>query len=187
MFPETSAPVSPAQATSTRNAGLGFIGKHTNLINRRRGSWFFLGEIYTDLPLPVDEPVSAHCGDCVACIDICPTQAIVGPYKLDARRCISYLTIEDKTWPEAPGEAISEWAYGCDICQDVCPWNRFSQPNQEPRFVPRDMITWDAEQWKNVVREPAQIKPQLKKSAMQRAGLKKLIAQIELALNYRPD
>jgi epoxyqueuosine reductase len=168
-------------------SGLGWIGKNSLLLRKGVGSFFFLAEIICNLEVEPDRQQTDHCGECTACIDACPTQAIVQPQVIDSNRCISYLTIEDKTWPEAPGEAISEWAYGCDICQDVCPWNRFSQPNQESRFVPRDMITWDAQQWKNAVREPAQIKPQLKKSAMQRAGLKKLIAQIELALNYRPD
>lgn len=180
-----SAPVMERQWAE--KSGLGWIGKNSLLLRKGVGSFFFLAEIICNLEIEPDRQQTDHCGECTACIDACPTQAIVQPQVIDSNRCISYLTIEDKTWPEAPGEAISEWAYGCDICQDVCPWNRFSQPNQEPRFVPRDMITWDAEQWKNVVREPAQIKPQLKKSAMQRAGLKKLIAQIELALNYRPD
>jgi epoxyqueuosine reductase len=121
-----------------RNAGLGWIGKHTNVINRNAGSYFFLGEILTDLPLPVDEPVSAHCGSCTACIDICPTQAIVAPYQLDARRCISYLTIELRdAIPIEFRKAIGNRIYGCDDCQLVCPWNKYAQPTAEPDFKPR--------------------------------------------------
>jgi len=152
------------------------------------GSFFFLAEIICNLELEPDKPQTDHCGECTACIDACPTQAIVQPQVIDSTRCISYLTIEDKTWPEGK-DAIQintgTWAYGCDICQDVCPWNRFSQPNEEPRFAPREMIRWDHSQWKEALTEPAQIKSQLKKSAMQRAGLKKLSVQIELAINYR--
>jgi len=121
-----------------RNAGLGWIGKHTNVLNRHAGSYFFLGEILTDLALPIDEPVSAHCGSCTACIDICPTQAIVAPYKLDARRCISYLTIEARgSIPVEFRKAMGNRIYGCDDCQLVCPWNKYSQPTREPDFKPR--------------------------------------------------
>jgi epoxyqueuosine reductase len=121
-----------------RNAGLGWIGKHTNLINRTAGSYFFLGEILIDLPLPIDEPVTAHCGSCAACIDVCPTQAIVAPYQLDARRCISYLTIELRdAIPVEFRKAIGNRIYGCDDCQLVCPWNKYAQPTAEPDFKPR--------------------------------------------------
>lgn len=120
------------------DAGLGWIGKHTNLIDRKRGSFFFLGEIVTDLPLQEDTPVSAHCGSCSACITVCPTAAIVAPYQLDARRCISYLTIELKgTIPLAFRKAIGNRIYGCDDCQLVCPWNRYAQITREPDFLPR--------------------------------------------------
>ncbi len=132
-----SAPV--LEKALAENAGLGWIGKHTNLINRTAGSWFFLGEIYTDLPLPVKahQPVN-HCGTCKACIDICPTQAIVAPYQLDARRCISYLTIELKNAiPIEFRQAIGNHIYGCDDCQLVCPWNRFSKPSDEKDFTVR--------------------------------------------------
>ncbi len=132
-----SAPV--LEKALAEKAGLGWIGKHTNLINRQAGSWFFLGEIYTDLPLPVNEPPpDNHCGSCQACIDVCPTQAIVAPYQLDARRCISYLTIELKSAiPVEFRKAIGNHIYGCDDCQLVCPWNRFSKPSDEKDFEVR--------------------------------------------------
>ncbi|MFK2929456.1 tRNA epoxyqueuosine(34) reductase QueG [Dyella agri] len=134
-----SAPV--LEKALARNAGLGWIGKHTVLINRRAGSYFFLGELYTDLPLPVDEPASAHCGSCRRCIDICPTQAILAPYKLDARRCISYLTIELKgSIPEELRAPMGNRIFGCDDCQLVCPWNKFAQDAAEPDFAPRHSL-----------------------------------------------
>jgi epoxyqueuosine reductase len=120
-------------------AGLGWMGKHTNLINREAGSWFFLGEIYCDLPLPPDDPVDDHCGRCRACIDVCPTGAIVAPYQLDARLCISYLTIElPGPIPVEFRPMIGNRIYGCDDCQLICPWNRFARLSQEPDFAPRN-------------------------------------------------
>jgi epoxyqueuosine reductase len=134
-----SAPV--LEKALARNAGIGWIGKHTVLINRRAGSYFFLGELYTDLPLPIDEPASAHCGSCRKCIDICPTQAIVGPYRLDARRCISYLTIELRgSIPLELREPIGNRIFGCDDCQLICPWNKFAQDATEPDFAPRHSL-----------------------------------------------
>jgi epoxyqueuosine reductase len=134
-----SAPV--LEKALARNAGLGWIGKHTVLINKRAGSYFFLGELYTDLPLPSDQPADAHCGSCRKCIDICPTQAIVAPYKLDARRCISYLTIELKgSIPEELRAPIGNRIFGCDDCQLICPWNKFAQATQEPDFAPRHQL-----------------------------------------------
>lgn len=132
-----SAPVMEVELAT--KAGIGWRGKHTLLLNREAGSYFFLGDIYTDLPLPVDAATSEHCGTCQKCIDVCPTQAIVAPYQLDARRCISYLTIEHKsTIPEALRPLIGNRVYGCDDCQMVCPWNRFAQPSGEADFAVRN-------------------------------------------------
>src|SRR6056297_2565092 len=146
-----SAPV--MEKPLAANAGLGWIGKHTNLLNRHAGSWFFLGEIYTDLALKPDQPVEDHCGSCTRCIDVCPTRAITAPYRLDARRCISYLTIElQGSIPLEFREAIGNRIYGCDDCQAVCPWNRYAQFSGEDDFQPRedldagslvDLFGWD--------------------------------------------
>lgn len=131
-----SAPV--LEKAIAEKAGLGWIGKHSNLINRQVGSWFFLGEIYTNIPLPTDEQVSSHCGNCTACLSICPTQAIIAPYQVDARRCISYLTIElHGSIPEDLRSAIGNRIYGCDDCQLICPWNRFARLSAEKDYSPR--------------------------------------------------
>jgi epoxyqueuosine reductase len=134
-------------------AGLGWMGKHTCIVNREAGSWFFLGELYTDLPLPLDQPAKEHCGRCSACMDICPTQAIVAPYELDARRCISWLTIENHgPIPVALRPLMGNHIYGCDDCLMACPWNRFSTPTPEVDFLPRqgldnstllELFSWD--------------------------------------------
>ncbi|MCQ8117386.1 tRNA epoxyqueuosine(34) reductase QueG [Methylomonas rosea] len=134
-----SAPV--LEKAIAEKAGLGWIGKHSNLINRRAGSWFFLGEIYTDLALPSDQPANNHCGQCRACLDICPTQAIVGPYQVDARRCVSYLTIElHGSIPVEFRPLLGNRIYGCDDCQLVCPWNRFAKLSAESDFKPRHRL-----------------------------------------------
>ncbi len=131
-----SAPV--MEKPLAAKAGLGWQGKHTNLINRKAGSWFFLGSMYTNLPLISDEPVTDHCGTCSACMDVCPTQAIVAPYQLDARRCISYLTIElRESIPIEFRKMIGNRIYGCDDCQLVCPWNRFAKVSAEKDFAAR--------------------------------------------------
>lgn len=131
-----SAPV--MEKPFAEQAGLGWMGKHTVIINRNAGSYFFLGELFTDLPLPVDAPVSKHCGSCTACIDICPTQAIVAPYQLDARKCISWLTIEfEGMIPEELRRPIGNRVFGCDDCQLVCPWNRYAKASPESDFLPR--------------------------------------------------
>ena len=135
-----SAPV--MEKAIAEKSGLGWIGKHTNVINSKSGSWFFLGEIYTDLPLPVDKPATNHCGSCSQCIVDCPTNAIVGPYQVDARLCISYLTIELKdAIPEKLRPLIGNRVYGCDDCQLVCPWNKFAQTARVNDFSPRKNVT----------------------------------------------
>jgi len=150
-----SAPV--LEKAIAEKAGIGWVGKHTNVINKNAGSWFFLGELYTDLPLPIDAAANGHCGSCVACIDVCPTKAIVGPYSLDARRCISYLTIELKgAIPVEFRKAIGNRIYGCDDCQLFCPWNKFAAPTAEGDFAPRhkldstdmtELFEWTEEEW----------------------------------------
>lgn len=132
-----SAPVMEVELAV--RSGIGWRGKHTLLLDRSAGSWFFLGEILCDLPLEADAPAGAHCGTCERCIAACPTGAIRGPYQLDARRCISYLTIEHRSAiPEALRPLIGNRIYGCDDCQAVCPWNRFAQPSGEADFQPRE-------------------------------------------------
>jgi len=152
-----SAPVMEVELA--RKAGLGWRGKHTLLLDRGAGSFFFLGEIFTDLPLPADAPVTAHCGTCTRCIDVCPTQAIVAPYELDARRCISYLTIELKgSIPVELRPLIGNRVYGCDDCQLVCPWNRYAQLSAEPDFAVRNglddvqlasLFAWSADEFRH--------------------------------------
>jgi epoxyqueuosine reductase len=134
-----SAPV--MEKALAEKAGLGWIGKHSNVLNKQAGSWFFLGELYTDLPLPIDQPAKEHCGTCTDCIDICPTQAIIAPYTVDARRCISYLTIELKgSIPEELRPLMGNHIFGCDDCQQVCPWNRFAQLTDENDFIARQQL-----------------------------------------------
>jgi epoxyqueuosine reductase len=179
-----SAPV--LEKPLARNAGLGWIGKHTNVINKNAGSWFFLGEIYTDLPLHADEPVGEHCGTCTACLDVCPTQAIVAPYELDARRCISYLTIElQGPIPLEFRKAIGNRVYGCDDCQLFCPWNKFAQPTAENDFAPRHgldhaqltaLFGWTEAEWLEKTAG----------SAIRRIGYERWLRNIAVALGNAP-
>lgn len=146
-----SAPV--MEKAIAEKAGLGWIGKHSNLLNSKAGSYFFLGEIYTNIPLPISKKATFHCGTCTKCIDVCPTQAIIAPFQVDARRCISYLTIEHKgPIPEEFHKVIGNRIYGCDDCQMVCPWNKFAQDSKVTDFLPRnqfdepdieELLTWD--------------------------------------------
>ncbi|HEX7374081.1 MAG TPA: tRNA epoxyqueuosine(34) reductase QueG [Steroidobacteraceae bacterium] len=179
-----SAPV--LEKALARNAGLGWIGKHTNLLDRHDGSWFFLGEVFTDLPLPVDEPVSAHCGSCTACIDVCPTQAIVAPYELDARRCISYLTIEHTgAIPESLRAALGNRIYGCDDCQLVCPWNRYAKVSAEAGFHVRHGL--DAPSLVGLFGwTEAEFIARTEGSAIRRIGYERWLRNIAVALGNAP-
>jgi epoxyqueuosine reductase len=169
-----------------RDAGLGWIGKHTNLIARERGSWFFLGEILTDLPLPVDERASAHCGTCQACIPACPTGAIVAPWRLDARRCISYLTIEHHSAiPVELRKAIGNRIYGCDDCQLVCPWNKFARAAAHPDFKVRHGL--DAAALPELFRwSEAQFEERMRGSAIYRIGYQRWSRNLAVALGNAP-
>ncbi len=169
-----------------RNAGLGWIGKHTNLIARDAGSWFFLGEILTDLPLPIDTPASAHCGTCRACIPACPTGAIVAPWRLDARRCISYLTIEHQSAiPTELRRAIGNRIYGCDDCQLVCPWNKFAREAAHPDFKVRHGL--DAAALPELFRwSAAQFEERMRGSAIYRLGYERWLRNLAVALGNAP-
>ena len=154
-----------------KKSGLGWIGKNANLINKKQGSFFFIAELIIDLELAPDGPVTDHCGTCRACIDACPTEAIVEPYVVDGSKCISYFTIELKK--ELPAEWISKmdgWLFGCDVCQDVCPWNRFSSINTEHRFTPRQqLLNMSSGEWQDLTEEVfAQI---ARRSPLKRKGL----------------
>lgn len=136
--------------------GLGWMGKHTNVITRESGSFFFIAELILDLDLDIDGPIKDYCGTCTKCIEACPTDAIVAPYVVDGSKCISYLTIElkDELIPKAFKGKMEDWAFGCDICQDVCPWNRFSTPTQELRFAPSENLKkMGAEEWRELTQE----------------------------------
>ncbi|MBR63105.1 MAG: tRNA epoxyqueuosine(34) reductase QueG [Flavobacteriaceae bacterium] len=157
-------------------AGLGWIGKHTNLISKQAGSFYFIAELIIDLPLEQDAPVTDHCGSCTACIDACPTQAIVAPYQVDGSKCISYFTIELKeAIPQEVKGQFDNWAFGCDVCQDVCPWNRFSTPHQEPKFEPSpELMQMNKGDWHEITE--AVFDRLFSESAVQRAqfsGLKR--------------
>jgi epoxyqueuosine reductase len=163
-----------------KKAGMGWIGKHTNLISKQKGSYFFLAELIVDLELAYDSPMlTDHCGSCTRCIDACPTEAIVAPYVVDGSRCISYLTIELKN--EIPTEfqgKLDNWMFGCDVCQQVCPWNRFSVPHQESAFEPQlDLLGMNKQDWEEITEEV--FSKVFSKSAVKRtkfSGLKRNIA-----------
>ncbi|MEO8037940.1 MAG: tRNA epoxyqueuosine(34) reductase QueG [Betaproteobacteria bacterium] len=179
-----SAPVMEVELA--RKGGLGWRGKHTLLLDRAAGSWFFLGEIYCDLALPADAPVTEHCGSCTRCIEVCPTRAIVGPYRLDARRCISYLTIEHPgAIPEALRPLMGNRVYGCDDCQLVCPWNKYARPAEVPDFAVRhglddatlvDLFGWTA----------AEFEARMAGSAIRRIGYERWLRNLAVGLGNAP-
>ncbi len=180
-----SAPV--LERAIAEKSGLGWIGKNTLVINKKAGSYFFLGEIYTSAPLPIDQPASFHCGSCSSCIDICPTKAIVAPFQLDARRCISYLTIElDGSIPIEFRKAIGNRIFGCDDCQLCCPWNKFSQYTAEDDFHPRyqldnstliELFNWSEEEFLQKTQG----------SAIRRTGYINWLRNIAVALGNAPS
>ncbi len=179
-----SAPVLEVELAA--KSGLGWRGKHTLLLNRKHGSWFFLGEIYTDLPLPVDAPEAGHCGTCQACIDVCPTRAIVAPYSLDARRCISYLTIELKgSIPLELRPLIGNRIYGCDDCQLACPWNRFAQTAALPDFEVRNGLD-SARLVELFAWGEADFNERLAGSPIRRIGHERWLRNIAVALGNAP-
>jgi len=179
-----SAPV--LEVALAEKAGLGWRGKHTLLINKDHGSWFFLGEIYTNLPLPIDQSASNHCGSCNACIDICPTKAITAPYEVDARRCISYLTIELKnSIPVELRPLIGNRVYGCDDCQLTCPWNKFAETTQEEDFHVRhgldDINLVECFSWTET-----EFKQKMAGSAIYRIGYEQWLRNIAVGLGNAP-
>ena len=180
-----SAPV--LEKPLARKAGLGWSGKHSNLVSRDAGCWFFLGELYVDLPLPVDVPAGDHCGRCCACIDACPTRAIVEPYQVDARRCISYLTIElQGSIPKTLRTLMGNRIYGCDDCLLACPWNRFARASGESDFLPRhgldsaslvELFGWSEERFLNL----------MEGSPIRRIGHQRWLRNIAVALGNAPS
>lgn len=175
-----SAPV--LEKALAEKAGLGWIGKHTNLLDSKTGSWFFIGEVYIDLELPVDTPATNHCGSCQRCLDLCPTRAIVAPYKVDARRCISYLTIELKgAIPHEFRPLIGNRIYGCDDCQLVCPWNKFAETTREDDFTPRATLT-DQKLLTLLSWSEAQFLKHTEGTAIRRIGYQSWVRNIAVAL-----
>ncbi len=166
-----------------QRSGMGWIGKHTNLVNREMGSFFFIGELIIDLPLAPDGPMPDYCGTCSKCIDACPTEAIVEPYVVDANRCISYLTIEHREDDIGVDlqQQMGNWIFGCDVCQDVCPWNKFKQPTGEPRYAPREgMIDTELEEWLEVDLEA--FRRQFKKNPVKRTRFEGFKRNVRMAL-----
>ena len=179
-----SAPV--LERAWARKSGLGWVGKNANLISKKNGSFYFLAEIICDLPMVYDFPVNDYCGTCRRCIEACPTDAIVEDRVIDGSKCISYATIELKN--EIPGNFknnMEDWMFGCDICQDVCPWNRFSKPHQQPRFMPNDfLMNFNKENWEELTQE--MFSEVFRKSPVKRtkfAGLKRNISFLKSAID----
>ncbi|EHO14768.1 tRNA epoxyqueuosine(34) reductase QueG [Myroides odoratimimus] len=160
-------------------AGLGWVGKNNNLINRKSGSFFFIAELIIDLELEEDGPTTDHCGTCTKCIDACPTEAIESPYIVNGSKCISYLTIELKD--DIPSEfsgKLDNWMFGCDVCQDVCPWNRFASPHKEQRFIPNNaLIEYSKHEWKELTKET--FNEIFKKSAIKRTKYEGLLRNMQ--------
>jgi len=160
-------------------SGLGWMGKNSNLITQKVGSFYFIAELILDLELEYDNPTTDHCGDCTACIDACPTQAIIAPYVVDGSKCISYFTIElkDNLPTEMKGK-FEDWAFGCDICQDVCPWNRFSKPHNEPLFNPYpELLSYSKKEWEEITDDV--FNEVFKNSPLKRAKLEGLKRNID--------
>ena len=160
-------------------SGLGWMGKHTNVLSKKTGSFYFIAELIIDLDLEYDTPVTDHCGSCTACIDACPTQAIVEPYKVDGSKCISYFTIELKeAIPESVKGSFDDWMFGCDVCQDVCPWNRFSKSHSEPLFDPNPkLLDYSKKDWEEITQEI--FSEVFKKSAVKRTKYTGLLRNIQ--------
>ncbi|UZJ62922.1 tRNA epoxyqueuosine(34) reductase QueG [Pseudomonas sp. KU26590] len=181
-----SAPV--LEKAIAEQAGLGWIGKNTLVLNRKAGSYFFLSELFVDLPLPVDAPhATEHCGRCTACLDVCPTNAFVGPYVLDARKCISYLTIELKTSiPEELRSLIGNRVFGCDDCQIVCPWNRFARPTDQTDFKPRHGLD-NAELTTLFLWDETTFLSNTEGSPLRRAGYERWLRNLAVGLGNAPS
>ena len=160
-------------------SGLGWIGKNSNLLSKKTGSFFFIAELIVDLDLDYDAPVTDHCGSCTACIDACPTQAIVEPYKVDGSKCISYFTIELKEeLPQEMKGKFDDWMFGCDVCQDVCPWNRFSKAHNEPLFDPNpDLMRMTKQDWEEITEDV--FRKVFKKSPVKRTKFSGLTRNID--------
>ncbi len=159
-------------------SGLGWIGKNSNLITQKVGSFYFIAELIIDLELDYDSPTTDHCGSCTACLDACPTEAIVAPYVVDGSKCISYFTIELKdNLPEEMKGKFDDWMFGCDVCQDVCPWNRFSKPHNEPLFQPNpDILNFSKADWEEITVDTFQ--KVFKNSAVKRTKYEGLLRNI---------
>lgn len=172
-----SAPV--LERAWAKKSGVGWIGKNSNLITRQQGSFFFLAELIIDLPLTPDAPMRDYCGTCNRCMEACPTEAIIAPYVVDGSRCISYFTIELKeSIPQEMKGSFDDWAFGCDVCQDVCPWNRFSQPHQEPAFrLSPELKDMKRADWEEMTEEV--FRRVFRNSAVKRAGYQGLMRNLE--------